>query len=62
MVRTVQRVLPQAQLEEAGDLQQVLALARQGEVPDTLMLDLRFLGSIASSAWPNCVSCCAVPP
>ncbi|MBH3409342.1 LuxR C-terminal-related transcriptional regulator [Pseudomonas putida] len=44
MVRTVQRVLPHAQLEEAGDLQQVLALARQGEVPDTLILDLRFPG------------------
>lgn len=44
MVRTVQRVLPQAQLEEAGDLQQVLSLARQGEVPDTLILDLRFPG------------------
>lgn len=44
MVRTVQRVLPQAQLEEAGDLQQVLSLARQGEAPDTLILDLRFPG------------------
>jgi len=44
MARTVQRVLPDAQLEEAGDLQQVLALACQGEAPDTLILDLRFPG------------------
>lgn len=44
MVRTVQRVLPQAQLQEAGDLEQVLALAREGEAPDTLILDLRFPG------------------
>ncbi|MFK0310376.1 LuxR C-terminal-related transcriptional regulator [Pseudomonas sp. NPDC090233] len=44
MARTVQRVLPHAQLEEAGDLQQVLDLASQGDVPDTLILDLRFPG------------------
>ncbi len=44
MVRTVQRVLPDAQPEEAADLQQVLSLARQGEAPDTLILDLRFPG------------------
>jgi len=44
MARTVQRVLPDALLEEAGDLQQVLALACQGEAPDTLILDLRFPG------------------
>lgn len=44
MARTVQRVLPDALLEEAGDLQQVLELASQGEAPDTLILDLRFPG------------------
>lgn len=44
MARTVQRVLPEALLEEAGDLQQVLELASQGEAPDTLILDLRFPG------------------
>ncbi|MFJ4347687.1 LuxR C-terminal-related transcriptional regulator [Pseudomonas sp. NPDC089401] len=44
MVRTVQRILPQAQLEEAADLQQVLARVSVGEVPDTLILDLRFPG------------------
>ncbi|WP_416467375.1 LuxR C-terminal-related transcriptional regulator [Pseudomonas sp. LFS044] len=44
MARTVQRVLPDALLEEAGDLQQVLELAKQGEAPDTLILDLRFPG------------------
>jgi len=44
MARTVQRVLPDALLEEAGDLQQVIELASQGEAPDTLILDLRFPG------------------
>ncbi|MEN4826736.1 response regulator transcription factor [Pseudomonas sp. P39-UII1] len=44
MARTVQRVLPDALLEEAGDLQRVLELASQGEAPDTLILDLRFPG------------------
>ncbi|MFG0633632.1 LuxR C-terminal-related transcriptional regulator [Pseudomonas sp. xss_2] len=44
MVRTVQRILPQACLEEAGNLGQVLELIDHGETPDTLILDLRFPG------------------
>jgi DNA-binding NarL/FixJ family response regulator len=44
MVNTVRRLLPHAQLEEAGSLQDVLRLASEGEAPDTLILDLRFPG------------------
>lgn len=44
MVRTVQRILPQACLEEAGNLGQVLELIDHGDTPDTLILDLRFPG------------------
>ncbi|PYB73644.1 DNA-binding response regulator [Pseudomonas sp. LB-090624] len=44
LARTVQRVLPDARVEEAGSLAQVLALADAGEAPDTLILDLRFPG------------------
>ncbi|WP_447784731.1 LuxR C-terminal-related transcriptional regulator [Pseudomonas germanica] len=43
MLRTVQRLLPEALIEEAGDLDAVLALLPLGE-PDTLILDLRFPG------------------
>lgn len=42
MVRTVQRLLPEATLEEAGDLDAVTVLL--GSEPDTLILDLRFPG------------------
>jgi DNA-binding NarL/FixJ family response regulator len=44
MLRTVQRLLPEATLEEAGDLAAVLALLPLGDAPDTLILDLRFPG------------------
>lgn len=44
MLRTVQRLLPNAVLEEAGDLAAVLALLPLGDEPDTLILDLRFPG------------------
>jgi len=42
MLRTVQRLLPEATIEEAGDLDAVTALL--GSEPDTLILDLRFPG------------------
>ena len=44
MLRTVQRLLPQAVIDEAGDLDAVLALLPLGDEPDTLILDLRFPG------------------
>ena len=44
MLRTVERLLPDAVLEEAGDLDAVLALLPLGDEPDTLILDLRFPG------------------
>ncbi|MGE1091475.1 response regulator transcription factor [Pseudomonas sp. OV221] len=44
MLRTVERLLPDAALEEAGDLDAVLALLPLGDEPDTLILDLRFPG------------------
>lgn len=44
MVNTVRRILPEARLEEAGSLADVLRLASMGETPDTLILDLRFPG------------------
>lgn len=44
MVNTVRRILPEARLEEAGNLADVLRLAAMGETPDTLILDLRFPG------------------
>ncbi|MFT0869036.1 LuxR C-terminal-related transcriptional regulator [Pseudomonas sp. CAM1A] len=44
MVNTVRRILPEARLEEAGSLADVLRLAAMGETPDTLILDLRFPG------------------
>ncbi|MGF0239331.1 LuxR C-terminal-related transcriptional regulator [Rhodococcus sp. IEGM1300] len=44
MSRTVQRLLPEATLEQAGDLDTVQALIQTGEEVDTLILDLRFPG------------------
>ena len=44
LLRTVQRLLPEALIEEAGDLDTVLALLPAGDEPDTLILDLRFPG------------------
>ncbi|WP_277761790.1 response regulator transcription factor [Pseudomonas sp. A34-9] len=44
MLRTVQRLLPEAVIDEAGDLDAVLALLPLGDAPDTLILDLRFPG------------------
>ena len=44
MLRTVQRILPDALMQEAGDLETVLALIREGGEVDTLILDLRFPG------------------
>ncbi|MEA8480801.1 MULTISPECIES: LuxR C-terminal-related transcriptional regulator [Pseudomonas aeruginosa group] len=44
MLRTLQRLLPDASLEEAGDLAGVVHLAERGEEPDSLILDLRFPG------------------
>lgn len=44
MLRTVQRLLPDAQSEEAGDFDSVLKLVANGSEPDTLILDLRFPG------------------
>ena len=44
MLRTVQRLLPEATIEEAGELDAVLALLPDGSEPDTLILDLRFPG------------------
>ncbi|MDD1001783.1 LuxR C-terminal-related transcriptional regulator [Pseudomonas sp. TNT2022 ID642] len=44
MLRTVQRLLPEAVIDEAGDLDAVLALLPLGDEPDMLILDLRFPG------------------
>jgi DNA-binding NarL/FixJ family response regulator len=44
MLRTVQRLLPEAVIDEAGDLDAVLTLLPLGDEPDTLILDLRFPG------------------
>ena len=44
MLRTVQRLLPEAVVQEAGDLDAVHALTRDGSDIDTLILDLRFPG------------------
>ena len=44
MLRTVQRLLPDAVVQEAGDLEGVLALIHEGGEVDTLILDLRFPG------------------
>lgn len=44
MLRTIERLLPTAVIEQAGNLQEVLILARSGAEVDTLILDLRFPG------------------
>ncbi len=44
MLRTVQRLLPAAEVQEAGDLDTVHALVSDGADIDTLILDLRFPG------------------
>ncbi|MBV4458830.1 response regulator transcription factor [Pseudomonas sp. COR58] len=44
LLRTVQRLLPEAAVDEAGDLEAVHRLLRSGDEPDTLILDLRFPG------------------
>lgn len=44
MLRTIERLLPTATIEQAGNLDEVLALARSGVEVDTLILDLRFPG------------------
>ena len=44
MLRTVQRLLPEAEVQEAGDLDSVHALISDGGDIDTLILDLRFPG------------------
>lgn len=44
MVRTVQRLLPGAVVQEAGDLATVNTLLREAGEVDTLILDLRFPG------------------
>ncbi|OIN50603.1 DNA-binding response regulator [Pseudomonas azotoformans] len=44
MLRTVQRLLPEAVVQEAGDLDGVLTLIHEGGEIDTLILDLRFPG------------------
>ncbi|MEN1831739.1 response regulator transcription factor [Pseudomonas lijiangensis] len=44
MLRTIERLLPEAIIEQAGNLNEVLTLARSGDEVDTLILDLRFPG------------------
>ena len=44
MLRTVQRLLPAAEVQEAGDLDTVHTLISDGADIDTLILDLRFPG------------------
>ncbi|MEE4095619.1 response regulator transcription factor [Pseudomonas viridiflava] len=44
MLRTVERLVPDAVIEQAGNLDEVLELARSGDEIDTLVLDLRFPG------------------
>ncbi|MBC3384147.1 response regulator transcription factor [Pseudomonas sp. SWRI179] len=44
MLRTIERLLPTATIEQAGNLDEVLALARSGIEVDSLVLDLRFPG------------------
>ncbi|WP_043201295.1 LuxR C-terminal-related transcriptional regulator [Pseudomonas putida] len=46
LARTVKRVVAAACIEEAGNLDEVMALGDCGEVPDTLILDLRFPGLV----------------
>ncbi|MET3457286.1 MULTISPECIES: response regulator [Pseudomonas] len=44
MLRTLERLLPTATIEQAGNLEEVLTLARSGVEVDSLILDLRFPG------------------
>lgn len=44
MLKTVERLLPTATIEQAGNLDEVLVLARSGAEVDSLILDLRFPG------------------
>lgn len=44
MLKTIERLLPTSTIEQAGNLDEVLALARSGAEVDTLVLDLRFPG------------------
>lgn len=44
MSRTIERLMPTAIIEQAGNLDEVLALARTGIEVDSLVLDLRFPG------------------
>ncbi|MGX9567932.1 response regulator [Pseudomonas viciae] len=44
MLKTIERLLPTASIEQAGNLDEVLALARSGAEVDSLILDLRFPG------------------
>ncbi|ARD10375.1 MULTISPECIES: response regulator [Pseudomonas] len=44
MLRTIERLIPEAIIEEAANLDEVLTLARRGDEVDTLVLDLRFPG------------------
>ncbi|AMZ71017.1 MULTISPECIES: response regulator [Pseudomonas] len=44
MLRTIERLIPTASIEQAGNLDEVLALARSGVEVDSLILDLRFPG------------------
>ncbi|WP_311969044.1 response regulator transcription factor [Pseudomonas baltica] len=44
MMRTVQRLLPEAQLQQVGDFASVQAALHSAEEIDTLILDLRFPG------------------
>lgn len=44
MLRTIEKLLPTATIEQADNLDQVLVLARSGVEVDSLILDLRFPG------------------
>lgn len=44
MLKTLERLIPDARIEQAGNLDEVLALARSGPEVDSLILDLRFPG------------------
>lgn len=44
MLRTIERLLPDATIEQAGSLEEMLVLARSGGEVDSLILDLRFPG------------------
>lgn len=41
MLRTIERLLPEAIVEQAGNLDEVHTLARSSDDVDTLILDLR---------------------